>query len=53
MFVANNSNDLHELQQIKAKFKMISGAVIQDSYDLLKSTNLVEAILSIAFPDHY
>jgi hypothetical protein len=52
-FVANNQNDLFGLQNIKAKFKMIEGSVIQDVYNLLLSVNLVEQILGLAFPRLY
>lgn len=35
IFVANNQHDLRGLQDIKAKFKMIVGSVIQDVYNLM------------------
>jgi exonuclease III len=50
IFVANHKHDLLGLQEIKAKFKMIAGSVIQDVYNLLQSTQAVEGILSLAFP---
>lgn len=53
IFVANHKQDLLGLQEIKAKFKMIAGSVIQDVYNLLQSTQAVEGILSLAFPRQY
>ena len=53
MFTANNQNDLQHLQDLKQKFKMIAGSVIQDVYDLFQSTICVEEILVITFPDIY
>lgn len=37
-FIANNQSDLEHMQDLKAKFKMISGHVIQDVYNVLQST---------------
>ena len=53
IFEANNKHDLLGLQNIKAKFKMIDGSVIQDVYNLLLSVNVVESILGLAFPRLY
>jgi len=53
IFEANNKYDLLGLQNIKAKFKMIEGSVIQDVYNLLLSVNLVLWILKLAFPQLY
>lgn len=52
-FVANSANDLLQLQELKTKFKMLSGSVIQDCYNILGTTACVEGVLSLAFPDLY
>lgn len=53
IFIANNANDLQYLREIKAKFKMLAGQVIQDVYNVVQSTELVENLLSLAFPKYY